>query len=264
MKTDRLNHRSFGDPSSPAVVFFHGFMGDSSDWKEVAEGLLDRLHIITVDLPGHGSSLSLPKEYYSIVGEATQVAALMDDLSIEQFALVGYSMGGRLALQLAVTFPSRVIRLVLESTTAGLKDEEARRERIASDELKAGELEQLPLEQFVESWYRQPLFASLAERPDLLSELTARRRQNEPNELAKSLRQSGTGTMTPLWDALKSIEIPSLCLAGELDPKYAALARQMAVAMSNCRAEIVPDAGHIVHLEQPETYIARLRAFLIT
>lgn len=264
MKTDRLSHRSFGDPSLPAVVFLHGFMGDSGDWKDVAEGLSDYLHIVAVDLPGHGRSLSLPKEYYSIVGGATQVVTLMNDLSIELFALVGYSMGGRLALQLAVTCPSRVARLVLESTTAGLKDEEARHERIASDEQKAKELEQSSLEQFVDSWYRQPLFASLADRPDLLSDLKARRSQNEPGELAKSLRLSGTGTMTPLWDALTSIECPTLCLAGELDPKYAALARQMAVAMPNCRAEIMPDAGHIVHSEQPEAYIARLRAFLIT
>lgn len=169
-----------------------------------------------------------------------------------------------MALHLAATYPARVTRLVLESATAGLKDEAARHDRIASDELKAKELEQLPLERFVESWYRQPLFASLADRPELLRQLMAKRGQNEPNELAKSLRRSGTGTMATLWDALKTIEIPTLYLAGELDPKYAALARQMAVAMPNCRAEIIPDAGHIVHLEQLETYIARLRAFLIT
>ncbi len=263
MQTSRLHFRSFGDAALPAVVFLHGFMGDSGDWKEVAERLSDRLHVIAVDLPGHGRSLSMRKDGYSIEGCVKQVMALMDNLSPEQFSLVGYSMGGRLALQLAKTFPSRVARLVLESATAGLKDDEARQERIASDEQKAKELEQLPLEQFVDSWYRQPLFASLTYRPDLLSDLTAKRRVNEPSELAESVRQSGTGTMTPLWDALKSIEIPTLCLAGELDPKYAALARQMAVAMPNCRAEIIPDAGHIVHLEQPETYTARLRAFLI-
>lgn len=261
---NRLNFRSHGDDSLSAVVYLHGFMGDSGDWKEMADGLSDRLRVVAVDLPGHGLSLSLPNDCYSIEGGATRVVELMDDIGIEQFALVGYSMGGRMALHLAATYPARVTRLVLESATAGLKDEAARHDRIASDELKAKELEQLPLERFVESWYRQPLFASLADRPELLRQLMAKRGQNEPNELAKSLRRSGTGTMATLWDALKTIEIPTLCLAGELDPKYAALARQMAVAMPNCRAEIIPDAGHIVHLEQLETYIARLRAFLIT
>lgn len=263
MQTSRLNCHTYGDTSLPSVVFLHGFMGDSGDWKDVAEGLSDSRYVIAVDLPGHGRSLSLPKAWYSMEGCVDQLVTLMDELAVDQFSVVGYSMGGRLALQLTATFPSRVSRLVLESATAGLKNEVARHERIASDEEKAKALEQSSLEQFVDSWYQQPLFASLTNRPDLLSDLSVRRKQNRPGELAESLRRSGTGKMTPLWDTLKTIETPTLCIAGELDPKYAALARQMAVAMPNCRATVIPDAGHIIHLEQTQTYIARLRAFLI-
>jgi pimeloyl-ACP methyl ester carboxylesterase len=134
---------------------------------------------------------------------------------------------------------------------------------VTSDDQKASELERVPLEQFLQAWYQQPLFASMSDHHEMLSEMLAKRRENDASELAKSLRQMGTGNMKPLWEELKDISIPTLCLAGELDPKYAALSRQMAVAMPNCRAEIISGAGHIVHLEQEETFIARLRAFLI-
>ncbi|MBK7142945.1 MAG: 2-succinyl-6-hydroxy-2,4-cyclohexadiene-1-carboxylate synthase [bacterium] len=262
MNKTHLSYLDTREESKPSVLFLHGFMGNANDWSDLAGGLSDRFRTIAVDLPGHGQSLRLAEDSYAIDGCADELIALLDQLELQKVDLVGYSMGGRIALYLAVHYPDRVEKLVLESATAGLKEKSARLERIAQDEEKAALLEKEPFAQFLTDWYQQPLFSSVGERPELMERLLVMRQANDPLELARSLRSMGTGRMGPLWDALDSLTVPTICLAGERDPKFAALARQMAVAIPNCHAQIIPEAGHIVHLEQPQTYIARVSSFL--
>lgn len=251
-----------GDESKSAVLFLHGFLGNATNWSDVAESLASDFRTILVDLPGHGKSVDLPDDLYTIKGCASELIALLDDLRIDKVNLVGYSMGGRVALYLATHYQERFRTLVLESSSAGLKGAEEREARQVEDERRAQRLESMPFEQFLRDWYSQPLFSSVSSRPELFEELVSMRLSGSVKELARSLRFMGTGRMEPLWDQLATLAIPTVCIAGELDPKFAALARQMAMAIPNCHAMIIPDAGHIVHFEQPDRYIARIHSFL--
>jgi 2-succinyl-6-hydroxy-2,4-cyclohexadiene-1-carboxylate synthase len=243
-----------------AVLFLHGFMGNSGDWEKVVGGLGRAFRSVAVDLPGHGRSLGLPKEEYTMEGAANAVLRTLDLLEIHRVSAVGYSMGGRLALYLALRHPERCERLFLESASPGLRSEGERAARRASDEEKAKRLESGDFGRFLDEWYSQPLFATLDER--MVESLIERRENNDPRELAKALRGMGTGSQPPLWDELENLSVPALAVAGELDTKFVGIARDMGERGPSASAEVVPGAGHNVHLETPETYFARLEGFL--
>ena len=261
-KRSNLSYHDTVEPTKQPVLLVHGFLGDARDWDEIIAELDADFRLIAVDLPGHGHSVGLPDAHYSIEGCASEIVDLLEDLRLAQVALCGYSMGGRLALYLAVHYPARFSQVILESATAGLKSEQERKERHDQDHARANELESSSLEPFLRDWYQQPLFSSVMGRPELFERLIEKRRSGDRGELAKSLRLMGTGEMLPLWDSLPELPMPVLCLAGELDPKFAALARQMAIAIPNSHAAIIADAGHSLHLEAPDAYIDRVRSFL--
>ena len=257
-----LSYILSGDAGSPAVVFLHGFMGSAADWKDVTLALGENHRCLAVDLPGHGASVGLPPETYTIQGAARVLLALFDELEIERPALVGYSMGGRLALYLALRHPGRFAGVFLESTSPGIEDSSEREARRRSDEAKAARLESGDFEGFVRDWYRQPLFASLARDEVRLRKTIEARLRNHPAELARSLRGTGTGSQPSLWGELAALEAPTLAVAGGLDEKYVDLSRLMASSSPSMRDAVVPEAGHNVRLEAPGEYVALLRSFL--
>ena len=156
--------------------------------------LEDRFYCIAMDLPGHGSSLDLPPDDYTTEGTARKVLDALGELAVERPTLVGYSMGGRLALYLALRHPARCAGLFLESASPGLEKPEDRQVRRESDETKARRLESEDFVDFLKDWYRQPLFASVARDEELLRRTIEARLQNDPVELARSLRGIGTGS----------------------------------------------------------------------
>jgi 2-succinyl-6-hydroxy-2,4-cyclohexadiene-1-carboxylate synthase len=249
-----------GPLDAPPVLFLHGFMGAASDWDATAEVLTDTFRCVAVDLPGHGAAVGLPEEVYTFGGTLAAIAATLDDLGIARCRVVGYSMGARFALGFALRFPERVTRLVLESGSPGLRTEEERAARRATDEERARQIE-ADFERFVGDWYRMELFASLKHHPALRAELVAKRRRNIPAEVARSLRGAGTGQQPSLWADLGHLAVPTLALAGGRDRKYADLAFAMAVAGPPVMPAVVP-AGHIVHAEQPDLFQALVRDFL--
>ncbi len=125
-------------------------------------------------------------------------------------------------------------------------------------------LESGDLVSFLDDWYRQPLFSSLARREGLLQETIEARLRNDPAELARSLRGMGTGDQTPLWGELGALRTPALAAAGELDEKYVGIARRMASLNPLVRAAVVTGAGHNVRLEAPGAYLALLKRSLNT
>jgi 2-succinyl-6-hydroxy-2,4-cyclohexadiene-1-carboxylate synthase len=240
-------------------------MGSSEDWREVTSALGDQFRCLAVDLPGHGGAVGLPPEAYTIEGAARTVLDLLDaELGVERPAVVGYSMGGRLALYLALRHPERCAGLFAESASPGLEDAAERRARREADERRASELEAGDLEGFLVSWYRQPLFASLARREGMVEALIDTRRRNDPRELARSLRGMGTGSQPSLWGELAGLRIPTLAIAGGLDERYVGIANRMASSSPRVRVGVVPGAGHNVRLEAPEAYLASLQGFLQT
>ena len=237
-------------------------MGSSEDWRGLTASIGGRAFAVTVDLPGHGASLGLPPEAYTIEGAARAVVGVLDEMGLERAAVVGYSMGGRLALYLALRYPERWTGVFLESASPGLKSAQERAARRAADEEKARRLETGDFEAFLRDWYEQPLFAPLARNEELLCRTVEARRANDPPELARSLLGMGTGVQPSLWEELAGLRGPTLAVAGELDEKFVGISRRMAALGPRVETAIVPGAGHTVHAEAPERYSALLQDLL--
>ena len=254
-----LNYVSRGNPESPAFLLLHGFMGSAGDWDHLAGALSEDFFCGAPDLPGHGGSAGLPDGAYTMEGAARAVVGLMDDIGVMRATVAGYSMGGRLALYLALRHPERCAGLFLESASPGIESSEERASRHEADEERALRLESGDFEEFLRDWYAQPLFASLERYEGMVERLIEVRKNNDPSELAKSLRGIGTGSQTSLWGELPRLRVPALAVAGELDEKFADIARQMAELSPKIRVELMPGAGHNVHLESTYVYTQLLR-----
>jgi 2-succinyl-6-hydroxy-2,4-cyclohexadiene-1-carboxylate synthase len=237
-------------------------MGSSADWLPVTAALGERYRCIAVDLPGHGASTGLPPGAYTVEGAARALLDLLDRLGVERPTAVGYSMGGRLALYLALRHPNRLSGLFLESASPGLEDARERTVRRAADEKKAARLEGGDFEEFLRDWYRQPLFAPLARDGELLRRIIEGKLRNDPAELARSLRGMGTGDQPSLWEELPGLRVPALAVAGELDEKFVGISRRMASLAPGMRPAVVLGAGHNVHVEASGAYLSLLEDFL--
>lgn len=246
----------------PPVVLVHGFTGAISTMAGVAERLVDDHRVISLDLVGHGRS-PVPADpgAYTVDAMAADVAAVIDDHAAGSAHVVGYSMGGRVALTLACASPARVRTLTLIGATPGLAHAEDRAERRAADEALAAGIERDGLATFVDRWMANPLFASQSSLgPDVLAAARAQRMANDPAGLAASLRGGGTGSMTPLHSALVDCAVPVALVVGELDPKFRAIAESMHESLPASSVVVVPGAGHAAHLEAPDVVGRAIRA----
>lgn len=236
---------------SETILLLHGFGGTRRAW----DGVIDRLSStrclpLALDLPGHGEYADATPPI-SFAGCVEHVLARAP----ERFALCGYSLGGRIALHVALAAPERVSRLVLVSSTAGIEDDDDRAERAAADQRLADELEHGPFEDFVERWRSQLLFAD--EPPEVGARAREDQLRNRPDALAAVLRGLGTGEMTPLWDRLEELRMPVTVLVGERDAKFRALGRRMVGLIPAAELLVVP-GGHGLPLENPAAVAARL------
>ena len=257
-----LHYQTHGSPGQPPLCFVHGFMGSSQDWTPIVEALSDEAYCLTVDLPGHGQSLNRPSHLYSMEGATQALADVLDDAGIDRCSLVGYSMGGRVALYFSLFHPGRVNRLVLESTSPGLPTAEERDERRSLDEERARRIQE-DLPGFLEEWYRLPLFASL-DRHGLIEDMVATRGENDPDEIARALRGLSPGAQPSLWERLCNLTVPTLLLTGALDDKYTCVTERTAQRIDTAERVVVPKAGHNVHAERPQAFLAQLVRFLDT
>ena len=237
-------------------------MGSGADWAEIISALDERFYCVAPDLPGHGRSLGLTPQAYTINGAAKMLRELLDGLGISHAALAGYSMGGRLALYLALRHPEECSGLFLESASPGIEDAAERELRREADEERARRLESGDFGEFLADWYRQPLFVSLSRHGGLVRGIIEMRLRNDPRELARSLRGSGAGSQPSLWGELAGLRVPTLAVAGELDEKFVRVSCWMAASSPNVRAAAVLGAGHNVRAEVPDAYLALLWRFL--
>lgn len=232
----------------PEVVLLHGFGGTHRAWDGVIRHLPpERYRPLAIDLPGHGIHADAPRPI-SFAGCVEHVLASAP----ERFALCGYSLGGRVALHVALAAPERVSRLVLVASTAGIEDDAERAERSASDHRLADELERGSFEDFIERWRTQPLFAD--EPPEVGALAREDQRRNRPDALVAVLRGIGTGEMTPLWDRLWDLRMPVTVIAGDRDAKFQALGRRMVDLMPDAEMIVVP-GGHHLPLENPAAIV---------
>lgn len=256
----------YGATELPAVLCLHGFLGRGDDWAEVATALCDTHHFLCPDLPYHGGTVADRDVPMACADTADALAAWLQDAGVARCTVVGYSMGGRIALHLAVQHPGLVERLVLESASPGIDDDNQRDQRRIQDARTAHELESLAdasaLRAWVRSWYAQPLFERCALYPARLAALIDRRCENHPAALAASLRGMGTGSQASLWSSLAQIEAPTLLIAGESDRKFLQIAEQMQERNPAFAIEVLHATGHNVHWERPDRYTTVLKGFL--
>jgi 2-succinyl-6-hydroxy-2,4-cyclohexadiene-1-carboxylate synthase len=243
-------------------VLLHGFTGSSDSWGErIVDGLAGAgLPPVLVDLPGHGKQTGRLDPTLYTRDAALDLIASAGDWPTD---LIGYSMGARVSLHFAATYPERVHRLVLESGSPGLAADAERRERRLADEALAARIVGEGIEAFVDHWDEQPIFET---RQSLSPEVRAHQRsiraRNDPESLAAALRGLGTGSLPSLWEELQRVTVPTLLLVGALDGKFVEIAERMASMMPDARVAVVPEAGHTVHLERPAAWLETVTSFL--
>ena len=254
-----------GPAAGVPVVVLHGFTGSAQAMAPLTEPLAARLaaRIICPDLVGHGRS-EVPDELdlYRVESMAGQVAGLADALGCETFHLVGYSMGGRVALRLGCTASQRLRSLTLIGASAGIADPAERRLRTEADEARARWVA-TDLGAFVDEWMADPLFAGQAALGEAhLRAARAQRLASSPQGLARSLLAAGTGAMEPLHERLRDCDTPTQLLAGANDDKFCAIADQLASRLPRARVARIDGAGHAAHLEQALATAAEIADFI--
>lgn len=253
------------DPNSSKSLFMlHGFSGSSDDWSDIAPNINTDYNIYLVDLPGHGKSDS-PNEisFYTASSITGQIKEVIKNFKSNHNVIAGYSMGGRAALSFAVKNSALLKGLILESSTAGIKEAEFREERIAKDETLADFIEEKNIEEFVDYWMNLDIFKTQRRfLQNKQQEIKNLKLKNNRNGLANSLRGFGTGRMPQLFDDLKYLDIKTLLISGELDTKFTEINSEMSKILPKAEHSVIKNAGHNTHLEEPAEFISVLNKFL--
>jgi 2-succinyl-6-hydroxy-2,4-cyclohexadiene-1-carboxylate synthase len=233
------------------LVLLHGFTHTGRSWDPVIAALDERYLALAPDIRGHGQAGDR---------QPVSLAAVIDDLASvpsPRFTLAGYSMGGRIALHVALTLPSRVQRLVLIGASPGIADPSEREARRRADAQLADETESEAIEQFARKWATTAVLG--AQPPEVQAATYADRLRSTPSGLSRALRGLGAGALPPLWDRLGELAMPVTLVVGERDEKFRAIAAQMAQAIPAAEIIVVPHSGHAVHLEAPDAVAGVLR-----
>jgi 2-succinyl-6-hydroxy-2,4-cyclohexadiene-1-carboxylate synthase len=251
------------DTTKPIIILLHGFASTSDDWLEIMQILPTKYQIIAVDLVGFGRS-SVPdnSKYYSQTFQVKLLDEIINNVQSKDVFIVGYSMGGRLALSYVAKYFSKLKGLVVESSTAGIIKTSDRVERIKSDEELAAYIESNKINKFVERWTSLELFNSQKKLPkEKIEKIKAEKLNLNPIGLSNSLKGFSTGRMNHLWNVLPNIYIPVLLVTGELDNKYCEINSKMNKKFPESSHQIVKEAGHNVHLEKPNEFVNLLHKF---
>ena len=246
---------------STPLVLLHGFLGSAADWEALMDGLAPDLASLALNLPGHGTDPDPVPEDATFEEVVEALHTFLAQIETPQIDLLGYSMGGRVALGLMTADPERIRRAVLVGASPGLDEEVEREARTVADGALADALEEGPFEAWLEAWYEQPLFDDLRSAAGF-GDMLARRRTGRPEALATALRALSPGRQPPLRQRLATCPVRALLISGARDAKYTALNRGLAQANPLFESVTVPDAGHAPHLENPDAFLHAVRTFL--
>ncbi|WP_442595655.1 2-succinyl-6-hydroxy-2,4-cyclohexadiene-1-carboxylate synthase [Neobacillus sp. D3-1R] len=247
------------------LLLLHGFTGRGSNWSPYCSILGKNAHMIMPDIIGHGLTDS-PEDIqrFEIETVAKDIFSIINQLGFEKIDIHGYSMGGRLALSMALLFPERVRKLILESASPGLNSAVAREERRASDLSLAQSIKDNGIVEFVNYWENIPLFHSQKKlSAQVQSTIRKQRLTNSPEGLANSLIGMGTGSQPSYWDRLHMIEAKVLMIVGEYDEKFCRIAFEMQKSFKYGKIYKVPNCGHAIHVELPEKFGTIVNEFLL-
>lgn len=252
-----------GNETLPTIIFLHGFSGSVQTWREVTNYLKGEFQVICIDLIGHGKS-SVPVDFkrYQMVEQLKDLEMIFKQLKLDNFTLVGYSMGGRVALAYASDYPARVKSLILESASPGLATEDERVARRKADELLADRIMREGITSFVDFWESIALF-------DSQKGLSEDRREKVRNErigqceqgLSNSLLGIGTGNQPSYWREIEELRMPVYLITGEYDKKFVGISQEMKKFIPNVYEVTVKSAGHAIHVEKPLLFATMIREY---
>lgn len=242
--------------NGPPLLLLHGFTGSKKTWAPFIPLWSQQYRTISVDIIGHGESAS-PENIadYSMSVFADVLEILLHTSGISKTNVLGYSMGGRLALYLAIKRPHLIGSVLLESASPGLKTSPEREARVKHDAALAEKIMTFGVKAFVDEWENIPLFATQRNLPDVVKKnIRSERLSQTALGLANSLRGMGTGTQPSLWESLSACEKHVMLVAGSLDTKFVTIAGEMERQLLKCRKLVVSDVGHAVHVESPNIF----------
>lgn len=252
----QVGYHVWHEDQSETLVLFHGFTGSAKGWASIA-AQLPEYRIVAFDMIGHGES-DAPSDasLYEMAIQTELLAAAFEALKLSNVHLLGYSMGGRIALSFACAYPQFLRSLTLESATAGLEAQAERIARQEGDAKLALKIDQEGLEAFIDFWERIPLFESHVSLPlEVQKAMRAERMGQRPEGLANSLRGIGTGQMPSVWDKLASLQMPVHLIVGERDEKFININKKMAEHLQNVYFSTISGAGHTIHVENPVQFV---------
>ncbi|MEM7175151.1 MAG: 2-succinyl-6-hydroxy-2,4-cyclohexadiene-1-carboxylate synthase [Chlamydiota bacterium] len=236
-------------------VFLHGFLGSPTDWGPL-RSFLPPHQSIALMLPGHGDCpLPAKRPLLPVVIDAIIEAIEAKLTCSEKYTLVGYSLGGRLALHLALRYSKQIDKLILIAANPGLDTK--KEQRLARDQAWADLLSRKGIDHFITTWYQQPLFRHFSLTP----ERAALRKKHASASLQRMLRDLSPAVIPSLWPMVKKISIPTLFLFGKEDQKYANIANRLNSLKSSIKTVAIQGAGHVVHLEKPQLTAAAIETF---
>jgi 2-succinyl-6-hydroxy-2,4-cyclohexadiene-1-carboxylate synthase len=250
-----------GDP----LLLLHGFTGDSSTWLPFCEKWGKHSRLIIPDLIGHGKT-DAPQnaDRYQIEAGAKDLLYILEKLDCKKVDVLGYSMGGRLALTFAILYPEKVNRLILESSSPGLLTETERLERRMKDGELADFIIEKGMENFVDYWENTPLFSTMRNLPQKIKDKVRQQRlSHSPQGLANSLVGMGTGAQPSWWGKLEQVDLQVLLLTGEKDEKFCHIAEKMQKLLKNSTWMVIENSGHALHVEVKEKFGTIVSEFLL-
>lgn len=248
----------------PFLVLLHGFMGSGKSFNHLMPQLKTFCNPVTIDLLGHGKTGNPGNaDRFSVDHQLADLHAIINKIDASALFLHGYSMGGRLALRFALKNPKKLSGLILESTNYGLISEDEITKRNDLDERRAKAIE-TDFEAFLDDWQQLPLFGdSPGSNNKIESQYSQIQRTQNPNAMANSLLGFGTAQMPVVKHRLPDLEITTLLLAGEQDPKYRGILSEMEQLIPRCKMNIIKDAAHRVHVDNPIAFLEKVKAFVL-
>lgn len=253
-------HTWIGENKTIPILALHGFTGSGLDFEYFAEHSNHYLSWYSPDLMGHGQTpLSKNIEDYSFSAHMGYLDQIAQEIG-KPFILLGYSMGGRLALNYALERPHFIRKLIMVSATPGILDNHERDLRRSTDEALAAKIIEIGVPHFLQFWQDQSIIKSQKNIPDFIYQsMQSRRLQNNTLGLANSLKGMGSGTMHPLWNRLSEIKFPLTMITGEIDNKFSEIAQQIHLILPHAIHEMIPNVGHAAIWEVPERFLSSIQ-----